>query len=133
MDDIIDLEQRRLTAIIAKIVADPEDDELKEGSVTWWENIRHKTGEGRRYRNRITAEGDMLAALGLRYGTDEATDFSVRVHRTLAVEAYRASQPWRQKGSIPIYNAVREKDNPFISRLRETDPEMVAEMEKQAA
>ncbi len=131
MDDIIDLEQEKIDAIIAKIVADPEDDELKRVERNMWENIRHKTGEGRRTGIGITAEGDMLAALGLRYGTDEATDFSVRVHRTLAVEAYRASTAMAaERGAFPIYNAVREKDNPFISRLRETDPEMVAEMEK---
>ena len=131
MDDIIDLEQEKIDAIIAKIVADPEDDELKRVERNMWENIRHKTGEGRRTGIGITAEGDMLAALGLRYGTDEATDFSVKVHRTLAVEAYRASTGMAaERGAFPIYNAGREKNNPFISRLRETDPEMVAEMEK---
>ncbi|MCU0459328.1 MAG: adenosylcobalamin-dependent ribonucleoside-diphosphate reductase [Bacteroidales bacterium] len=131
MDDIIDLEQEKIDAIIAKIDADPEDGELKRVERNMWENIRHKTGEGRRTGIGITAEGDMLAGLGLRYGTDEATEFSVNVHRTLAVEAYRASTGMAaERGSFPIYSAEREKNNPFISRLRETDPEMVAEMEK---
>ena len=131
MDDIIDLEQEKIDAIIAKIEADPEDDELKRVERKMWENIRHKTGEGRRTGIGITAEGDMLAALGLRYGTDEATEFSVNVHRTLAIEAYRASTTMAaERGAFPIYSAEREKNNPFISRMRETDPEMVAEMEK---
>jgi ribonucleoside-diphosphate reductase alpha chain len=103
MDDIIDLEQEKIDAIVAKIVADPEDDELKRVERNMWENIRHKTGEGRRTGIGITAEGDMLAALGLRYGTDEATDFSVKVHRTLAVEAYRASTGMAaERGAFPI-------------------------------
>jgi ribonucleoside-diphosphate reductase alpha chain len=131
MDDIIDLEQEKIDAIIAKIDADPEDEELKRVERNMWENIRHKTGEGRRTGIGITAEGDMLAALGLRYGTDEATEFSVKVHRTLAIEAYRASTSMAaERGAFPIYSAEREKNNPFISRLREADPEMVAEMEK---
>jgi len=131
MDDIIDLEQEKIDAIIAKIVADPEDEELKRVERNMWENIRHKTGEGRRTGIGITAEGDMLAGLGLRYGSDEATEFSVRVHRTLAIEAYRASTSMAtERGAFPIYSAEREKNNPFISRLREADPEMVAEMEK---
>ncbi len=131
MDDIIDLEQEKIDAIIAKINADPEDPELKRVERNMWENIRHKTGEGRRTGIGITAEGDMLAALGLRYGTDEATDFAVNVHRTLAVEAYRASTEMAaERGQFPIYSSEREKNNPFINRLREADPEMVAEMEK---
>ena len=131
MDDIIDLEQEKIDAIIAKIVSDPEDEELKRVERNMWENIRHKTGEGRRTGIGITAEGDMLAGLGLRYGSDEATEFSVKVHRTLAIEAYRASTKMAaERGPFPIYSAEREKNNPFISRLREADPEMVAEMEK---
>jgi ribonucleoside-diphosphate reductase alpha chain len=131
MDDIIDLEQEKIDAIIAKIDADPEGEELKLVERNLWLNIRNKTGEGRRTGIGITAEGDMLAALGLRYGSDEATDFSVKVHRTLAVEAYRSSTMMAsERGAFPIYSAEREKDNPFISRLREADPEMVAEMEK---
>jgi len=131
MDDIIDLEQEKIDAIIAKIDSDPEDEELKRVEKNMWENIRHKTGEGRRTGIGITAEGDMLAGLGLRYGSDEATEFSVKVHRTLAIEAYRASTKMaEERGAFPIYSAEREKNNPFISRLREADPEMVAEMEK---
>jgi ribonucleoside-diphosphate reductase alpha chain len=131
MDDIIDLEQEKIDAIIAKIDGDPEDEELKLVERSMWANIRHKTGEGRRTGIGITAEGDMLAALGLRYGTDEATDFSVKVHRNLAVEAYRASTALAaERGAFPIYSAEREQDNPFISRLREADPAMVEEMEK---
>jgi len=130
MDDIIDLEQEKIDAIIAKIDGDPESEELKMVERNMWDNIRHKTGEGRRTGIGITAEGDMLAALGLRYGTDEATEFSVSVHRTLAIEAYRASTSMAaERGAFPIYSAEREKNNPFISRLREADPEMVAEME----
>ena len=131
MDDIIDLEQEKIDAIIEKIKADPEDDELKRVEQKMWENIRHKTGEGRRTGIGITAEGDMLAALGLRYGSDEATEFSVNVHRTLAIEAYRSSTKMAtERGAFPIYNAEREKNNPFINRMRKADPEMVAEMEK---
>ncbi len=131
MDDIIDLEQEKIDAIIAKIDADPEDPELKGVERNMWANIRHKTGEGRRTGIGITAEGDMLAALGLRYGTDEATDFAVNVHRTLAVEAYRASTEMAaERGAFPIYSTERERNNPFITRLREADPEMYAEMEK---
>jgi ribonucleoside-diphosphate reductase alpha chain len=131
MDDIIDLEQEKIDAIIAKIDADPESEELKLVERNMWQNIRHKTGEGRRTGIGITAEGDMLAALGLRYGSDEATAFSVKVHSTLAIEAYRASTRMAaERGAFPIYDAAREKENPFISRLREADPEMVAEMEQ---
>ena len=132
MDDIIDLEQEKIDAIIAKIDADPEAEELKLVERNMWVNIRHKTGEGRRTGIGITAEGDMLAALGLRYGTDEATEFSVKVHRTLAIEAYRASTTMAaERGAFPLYSAERERNNPFIARLREADPAMVAEMEKQ--
>ncbi len=132
MDDIIDLEQEKIDAIIAKIDADPEAEELKLVERNMWVNIRHKTGEGRRTGIGITAEGDMLAALGLRYGTDDATEFSVKVHRTLAIEAYRASTTMAaERGAFPLYSAERERNNPFIERLREADPAMVAEMEKQ--
>lgn len=131
MDDIIDLEQEKIDAIIAKIDKDPEAEELKHVEKNLWTNIRNKTQEGRRTGIGITAEGDMLAALGLRYGTDEATDFSVNIHRTLAVEVYRASTKMaRERGAFPIYSSEREKENPFINRLRETDPEMYAEMEE---
>ncbi len=131
MDDIIDLEQEKIDAIIAKIENDPEAQELKQVELNMWKNIRHKTGEGRRTGIGITAEGDMLAALGLRYGTDEATEFSVNVHRTLAVEAYRASTEMaKERGPFPIYDSERELNNPFITRLREADPDMYAAMEK---
>jgi ribonucleoside-diphosphate reductase alpha chain len=131
MDDIIDLEQEKIDAIITKIENDPEAQELKQVELNMWKNIRHKTEEGRRTGIGITAEGDMLAALGLRYGTDEATEFSVSVHRVLAVEAYRASTEMaKERGPFPIYSSEREYNNPFISRLREADPEMYAAMEK---
>ena len=131
MDDIIDLEQEKIDAIIAKIENDPEAQELKLVELNMWKNIRHKTGEGRRTGIGITAEGDMLAALGLRYGTDEATEFSVNVHRTLAVEAYRASTEMaKERGPFPVYDSERELNNPFITRLREADPDMYAAMEK---
>jgi len=131
MDDIIDLEQEKIDAIIAKIENDPEAQELKQVELNMWKNIRHKTGEGRRTGIGITAEGDMLAALGLRYGTDEATEFSVNVHRILAVEAYRASTEMaKERGPFPIYDSEREINNPFITRLREADPDMYAAMEK---
>ena len=131
MDDIIDLEQEKIDAIIAKIDHDPEGPELKLVERNLWSNIRHKTGEGRRTGIGITAEGDMLAAMGLRYGTEEATEFSVNIHKTLAIEAYRASTEMaKDRGSFPIYSAEREMNNPFINRLKEADPEMYAEMEK---
>ena len=131
MDDIIDLEQEKIDSIIAKIDNDPEPAELKLAERNLWENIRHKTEEGRRTGIGITAEGDMLAALGMRYGTDEATEFSVGVHRTLAIEAYRSSTEMaKERGAFPMYDKERERNNPFISRLREADPGMYAEMEK---
>ena len=131
MDDIIDLEQEKIDSIIAKIDNDPEPAELKLVERNLWENIRHKTEEGRRTGIGITAEGDMLAALGMRYGTDEATEFSVSVHRTLAIEAYRSSTEMaKERGAFPMYDKERERNNPFINRLREADPEMYAEMEK---
>jgi ribonucleoside-diphosphate reductase alpha chain len=131
MDDIIDLEQEKIDVIIAKIDNDPEPPELKLVERNLWANIRHKTEDGRRTGIGITAEGDMLAALGFRYGTDEATEFSVKVHRTLAIEAYRSSTEMaKERGAFPIYSSEREKDNPFITRLREADPAMYAEMVK---
>jgi ribonucleoside-diphosphate reductase alpha chain len=131
MDDIIDLEQEKIDCIIAKIDNDPEPAELKMVERNLWEKIRHKTEEGRRTGIGITAEGDMLAALGLRYGTDDATEFSVSVHRTLAIEAYRSSTEMaKERGAFPMYDKERERNNPFINRLREADPEMHAEMEK---
>lgn len=131
MDDIIDLELEKIDAILAKIDDDPEVDELKRVERNLWKNIRTKAGEGRRTGIGITAEGDMLAALGLRYGSDEATDFSVEVHKTLALEAYKSSTYLaKERGPITIYDAEREKNNPFILRMKEADPVMYNNMVK---
>jgi ribonucleoside-diphosphate reductase alpha chain len=130
MDDIIDLELEKIDSIIAKITTDPEDIEIKRVERKLWENIKRKAEEGRRTGVGITAEGDMLAALGLRYGTDDATDFAAEVHKTLAVEAYRSSVFLaKERGFFPIFDAHREKNNPFINRLKEADPSLIQEME----
>ncbi len=129
MDDIIDLESEKIDGIIAKINNDPEDYELKRVELKLWENIRRKTEQGRRTGIGITAEGDMLAALSLTYGSDIATDFAVEVQKTLAVEAYRSSVSLaRERGAFPMYDTEREKDNPFIDRLRKADPTLYEEM-----
>ena len=131
MDNIIDLELEKIDGILAKIDSDPESDEVKYTERNMWANIRHKTGEGRRTGIGITAEGDMLAALGLIYGSDVATDFSVEVHKTLAVEAYRSSSLLAgERGSFAIYSAEREKNNPFVRRLIEAEPELADLMKK---
>jgi len=131
MDDIIDLELEKIDVIINKINGDPENDELKRVERNLWKNIRKKSEEGRRTGIGITAEGDMLAALGLRYGTPEATDFSVEVHKTLALEAYKSSTYLaKERGSFTIYDAEREKNNPFILRMKEADPVMYNNMVK---
>jgi ribonucleoside-diphosphate reductase alpha chain len=131
MDDIIDLEMEKIDSIINKIVADPESEELKAVEKNMWLNIRKKAQEGRRTGIGITAEGDMLAALGLRYGSDEAIDFSVEVHKTLALEAYKASTYLaKERGPFSIYDAEREMNNPFILRLKEADPVMYNNMVK---
>ena len=131
MDDIIDLELEKIDAILAKIHADPESDELKGVEIRLWEKIKQKANEGRRTGVGITAEGDMLAALGLRYGSDEAIDFAVEVQKTLAVEAYRASVYLaKDRGSFKIYDTCREENNPFILRLKEAAPDMYADMVK---
>ena len=131
MDDIIDLELEKIDAILSKIDKDPEDEELKRVEKNLWNNIRKKSEEGRRTGIGITAEGDMLAALGFRYGTDEATNFSVEVHKTLALEAYKSSTYLaRERGSFSIFDAEREKNNPFILRLKEMDPVMYSNMVK---
>ncbi|HOO99053.1 MAG TPA: adenosylcobalamin-dependent ribonucleoside-diphosphate reductase [Bacteroidales bacterium] len=131
MDDIIDLELEKIDAILEKIDSDPENDELKRVERNLWKNIRKKAEEGRRTGIGITAEGDMLAALGLRYGSEEATSFSVDVHKTLALEAYKSSTYLaKERGPFTIYDAEREKDNPFILRLKEADPVMYSNMEK---
>ena len=131
MDDIIDLELEKIDVILAKIYADPEIEEIKHVEQNLWENIRKKSEEGRRTGIGITAEGDMLAGLGLRYGTDEATSFSVEVHKTLALEAYKASTYLaKERGAFAIYDAEREKNNPFILRMKEADPVMYSNMVK---
>jgi ribonucleoside-diphosphate reductase alpha chain len=131
MDDIIDLEMEKIDIIINKIDSDPETAEVKQTERHLWEKIRAKTLKGRRTGCGTTAEGDMLAALGLRYGTTEATDFSVSVHRALALAYYRASvQMARERGAFEVYDAKREENNPFILRLKEADPELYADMVK---
>jgi ribonucleoside-diphosphate reductase alpha chain len=131
MDDIIDLELEKIDVILAKIEADPEIEEIKHVEKNLWKNIRKKSEEGRRTGIGITAEGDMLAALGLRYGSDDATNFSVEVHKTLALEAYKASTYLaKERGPFTIYSSDREKDNPFILRMKEADPVMYNNMVK---
>lgn len=131
MDDIIDLELEKIEKIIAKIDSDPESEEVKEAEKHLWEKIYKKSGQGRRTGVGITAEGDMLAAMGLRYGTEEATEFSEQVHKTIALEAYRSSVNMaKERGVFAIYDSEREKNNPFINRLKEADPELYEEMKK---
>ena len=131
MDDIIDLELEKIELILQKIDADPESEEVKGAERHLWEKIYKKSGQGRRTGVGITAEGDMLAALGLRYGTQEATDFAVEVHKTVALQAYRSSvQMAKERGAFEIYDTEREKNNPFINRLREADPELYENMAK---
>jgi len=129
MDDIIDLELEKIDAILDKINQDPEDVEIKGVEKELWEKIRKKTIQGRRTGVGITGEGDMLAALGLRYGSDDAIDFSVEVHKTIALSCYRSSVNMaKERGPFPIYNAQLEKDNPFINRLRKEDEQWYQEM-----
>ena len=131
MDDIIDLEMEKISKIQQKIESDPQSDEVKQTERHLWEKIMHKTGQGRRTGGGITAEGDMLAALGLTYGTQEATDFAVEVQRTLAVTAYGSSvQMASERGAFEVYDAEREKNNPFILRLKEAAPEMYERMKQ---
>lgn len=131
MDDIIDLELEKIDAILEKVNRDPEEAELKRVEKKLWENIRVKAEEGRRTGIGITAEGDMLAALGLRYGSDDAIDFSIEVQKTLAVEAYRSSiEVAKERGSFALYDAHVEKDNPFILRLKAEDEAMYRDMVK---
>ena len=131
MDDIVDLEMEKIDQIIEKIKADPENDEVKETEYHLWEKIKRKSGMGRRTGVGITAEGDMLAALGLRYGTEEATKFSVLVHKTLALNAYRSSVVMaKERGAFEIFDAQREAENPFILRLKEADPELYDDMKR---
>lgn len=131
MDDIIDLEMEKIDVIINKIEADPEMPEVKQTELNLWKKIQAKTLKGRRTGLGTTAEGDMIAALGLRYGTPEATDMSVRVHRALAVAAFGSSvEMARERGAFEVYDADRERENPFISRLRLEAPALVEDMEK---
>ncbi|MDE5708897.1 MAG: adenosylcobalamin-dependent ribonucleoside-diphosphate reductase [Alistipes sp.] len=129
MDDIIDLELEKVELIIEKIAADPEDEDVRRVELDLWKKIRTMALKGRRTGLGITAEGDMLAALGLRYGSDEAIAFAVEVQKTLAVEAYRASVKMAgERGAFAVYDAAKEKNNPMIARIREADPELYAEM-----
>jgi hypothetical protein len=131
MDDIVDLEMEKIDLIMEKIQVDPENKEVKEAEYHLWEKIKRKSGMGRRTGVGITAEGDMLAALGLRYGTQEATDFSVSVHKTLALNAYRSSVMMaKERGAFEIYDAKREAGNPFVQRIKEADPELFADMQQ---
>ena len=131
MDDIIDLELEKIEMILEKVNSDPESEEVKGAERHLWEKIYKKSGQGRRTGVGITAEGDMLAALGLRYGTQEATDFAVEVHKTVALQAYRSSvQMAKERGAFEVYDAEREKNNPFINRLREADAELYENMVK---
>ena len=131
MDNIIDLEMEKIERIIDKINSDPEDDVIKSTEFQLWEKIKTKTLQGRRTGVGTTGEGDMLAALGYRYGTDEATDFSEKVHKALALAAYRSSVNMaKERGAFKIYDAKRESNNPFINRLKEADPELYEDMVK---
>jgi ribonucleoside-diphosphate reductase alpha chain len=131
MDDLIDLELEKVEKILHKIESDPESDDIKKVEHDLWLNIKMKCLEGRRSGFGITAEGDMLAAMGLQYGSDEATAFSVKVHQTLALAAYGSSvQMAKERGTFPIYNPKREENNPMIRRIAEADPELYAEMTK---
>jgi ribonucleoside-diphosphate reductase alpha chain len=131
MDDIIDLELEKIDAILDKIKADPEDPELKWVERRLWEKIKQKALEGRRTGVGITGEGDMLAGLGLRYGSENAIDFSTEVHKTVAIEAYRSSVNLaRERGSFQVFDINREKDNPFINRLKDEDEGLYEDMVK---
>lgn len=131
MDDIIDLELEKIDAILAKIKSDPEEIAIKSVEIELWNKIREKCIQGRRTGIGITAEGDMLAALGYRYGTTEATDFSVNIHKTLAIEAYRSSSIMAgERGAFEVYDSKKEANNPFINRLFEADNELKETMMK---
>ncbi|MBN1821673.1 MAG: adenosylcobalamin-dependent ribonucleoside-diphosphate reductase [Prolixibacteraceae bacterium] len=129
MDDIIDLELEKIDSIIKKIDDDPEDEEIKYTERNLWHNIHTKAKEGRRTGIGITAEGDMLAAIGLCYGTDNATDFSEEIHKTVTLEAYRSSVHLaKERGKFKIYDAEREKNNPLINRIKNADPQLYEQM-----
>ncbi len=129
MDDIIDLELEKIDAILAKINADPQADEIKAVEKNLWLNIKRKAEEGRRTGIGITAEGDMLAALGIKYGSNQGIDFSVEIHKTVALEAYRASvYTAKERGAFKIFDSEREKNNPFILRLKDADEKLYYDM-----
>lgn len=131
MDDIVDLELEKIERILQKIQEDPQSDEVKEAEYHLWEKIKHKSSQGRRTGVGITAEGDMIAAMGLRYGTPEATEFSVNVHKNLALSAYRSSVIMAQeRGAFAVFDASREKNNPFLLRIKEADEQLYADMQK---
>ncbi len=131
MDDIIDLEMEKIEKILDKIKSDPETAEVKTTEMNLWNKIRTKTLKGRRTGVGTTGEGDMIAAMGLRYGTPEATEFSVNVHKALALAAYGSSvQMAKERGAFEIYDAKREENNPYINRIREAKPELYEEMVK---
>ncbi len=131
MDDIIDLEMEKINSILLKIASDPESDAVKSTERELWEKIMKKTSQGRRTGVGTTAEGDMLAAMGLRYGSEEATAFSVEVHKALALAAYRSSvELAKERGAFKVYDAKREENNPYILRLKEADPELYELMKK---
>ena len=131
MDDIIDLELEKIDAILTKVNADPEDMEIKRVERKLWENIRIKAEEGRRTGVGITAEGDMLAALGIRYGSEDGIDFSTEIHKTIALETYRSSVNMaKERGPFAIYDMHLEKDNPFINRLKAEDEQLHRDMQK---
>ncbi len=129
MDDIIDLELEKIDTILAKIDADPENDEIKRVERNLWLEIRKKAREGRRTGVGITAEGDMLAGLGIKYGSGKGIEFSVKIHKTLAIEAYRSSvEMAKERGAFEFYDSEREKNNPFIQRIKEEDEKLYFEM-----
>ena len=131
MDDIIDLELEKIEKIMEKIESDPESEEVKSAERHLWEKIYKKSGQGRRTGVGITAEGDMIAAMGLRYGTEEATAFSEEVHKTVALEAYRSSVNMaKERGAFAIYDWEREKNNPFVNRIKEADPALYEDMKQ---
>lgn len=131
MDDIVDLELEKIDLIMNKIKDDPQSNEVKDSEYHLWEKIKHMSSKGRRTGVGITAEGDMLAAMGLRYGTQEATDFSVNIHKTLALSAYRSSVNMaKERGAFAVYDTKREANNPMINRIREADPQLYDDMAK---
>ena len=131
MDDIVDLEMEKIDLIMDKIRKDPQSQEVKSAEYHLWEKIQDKSSKGRRTGVGITAEGDMIAAMGLRYGTQEATDFAVNVHKTLALSAYGSSVVMaKERGAFGVYDAKREENNPFIKRIKEAAPELYKDMKK---